>query len=107
MLYRLALIGVIAGGGAVADEAKKVQPPPESASQKAGAIEPKADAQLHKMSDYLSGLKTFRVETSTVDESKVNKDGQKTQVLAESKFVVRRPGEMRIDRVSPEGRVTF
>ena len=59
-------------------------------------IEPKADAALHRMSDYLSGLNTFRVDTTTVDETKVAKDGRKIQELAESKFAVRRPGEMRI-----------
>ena len=37
----------------------------------------------------------------------MDKDGQKIQTLAESKFAVRRPGEMRIDRVSPNGRVVF
>jgi hypothetical protein len=70
-------------------------------------IEPKANAELHRMSDYVSGLKTFRVDTTTVDETKVNKDGQKIQQLAESKMAVRRPGEMRIDRVSPNGRAVF
>ena len=116
MWYRLALIGVlvgvIGGGAAGVAEAKQGQAPPEgaaksAAAEKAGVIEPKADAALHRMSDYLSGLNTFRVDTSTVDETKVNKDGQKIQQLADSKFAVRRPGEMRIDRVSPNGRVVF
>jgi hypothetical protein len=113
MLNRLALIGSLVGGGwAVAADTKQAQPPPEgaaesAAAEKAGAIEPKADAQLHRMSDYLASLKTFRVDTSTVDETKVSKDGQKIQQLAESQFAIRRPGEMRIDRVSPNGRVVF
>lgn len=115
MWYRLALIlGLIggAGGAAGAADTKQGQPPAEgaakrTAAEKEGVIEPKADAALHKMSDYLAGLNTFRVETSTVDETKVNKDGQKIQTLAESKVAIRRPGEMRIDRVSPNGRVVF
>jgi hypothetical protein len=116
MWYRLALIGVLVGGirGGVAGagENKQGQPPPEgavksAAAEKAGVIEPKADAALHRMSDYLSGLNTFRVETSTVDETKVNKDGQKIQELADSKFAVKRPGEMRIDRVGSNGSVVF
>jgi hypothetical protein len=116
MWYRVALIGVfvggVGGGAAGAAETKQGQAPPEgaaksAAAEKAGVIEPKADAALHRMSDYLAGLDTFRVDTSTVDETKVNKDGQKIQTLADSKIAIRRPGEMRIDRVSPNGRVVF
>src|SRR6478672_10057826 len=113
MWYRVALIGLLAGGGvAAATEPPPGQPPAEGAAkrpaaEKQGAIEPKADAALHRMSDYLSGLNTFRVETTTVDETKVDKDGQKIQTLANSKFAIRRPGEMRIDRVSPNGHVVF
>src|SRR4051794_9093749 len=116
MWCRLALIGVliggVGGGAAGAAESKEGQPPSEgaakrSAAEEEGAIDPKADAALHRMSDYVSGLNTFRVDTTTVDEMKVNKDGQKVQALAESKIAVRRPGELRIDRVSPNGRVLF
>jgi hypothetical protein len=111
MWYRLAAIGVFVVGGA-AGAAEPKQAPPEGAARSAekagqGLIEPKADAQLHRMSDYLSGLDTFSVNTSTVDETKVDKDGQKIQTLADSKIAIRRPGEMRIDRVSPNGRVVF
>ena len=116
MWYRLALIGVlvggVGGGAASAADTEQGQPPTEgaakrTAAEKEGVIEPKADAALHRMSDYLSSLNTFRVDTTTVDETKVNKDGQKIQELADSKFAIRRPGEMRIDRVSPNGRVVF
>ena len=116
MWHRIALIGVlvggVGGGAAVAADTEQGQTPPEGAAKKTaadkqGVIEPKADAALHKMSDYLSGLNTFRVDTTTVDETKVDKDGQKIQTLADSKFAIRRPGEMRIDRVSPNGRVVF
>jgi hypothetical protein len=113
MWRRLGLIGLLIGGGAAgAADTKQGQPPSEgaaesAAAEKSGAIEPKADAALHRMSDYLSGLKTFRVETTTVDETKVNEEGQKIQQLAESKFAIRRPSEMRIDRVSANGRVVF
>jgi hypothetical protein len=116
MRYRLALIGVLVGGVGVglagAGEETQGQAPAEgtaksAAGEKAGVIDTKADAELHRMSDYLASLNTFRVETTTVDETKVSKDGQKIQQLAESKISVRRPGEMRIDRVSPNGRVVF
>jgi hypothetical protein len=116
MGYRLVVIGVlvgaVGGGAAVAAEAEQGQPVPEhaagsAAGEKAGVIEPKADAALHRMSNYLSGLKTFRVDTTTVDETKVNAQGQRSQVRSVSKFAIRRPGEMRIDRVGPNGRVVF
>jgi hypothetical protein len=96
MGYRVALIAVLVGG--VGGSA---------VAQKAGAIDPKATAELHRMSDYLSGLKTFRVDTSTVDETKVSKNGQKVQSLAESKVAISRPDAMRIDRVGPNGHVVF
>jgi hypothetical protein len=101
MWYRLALIGVLVGGGAAgAAETKQGQ-------AQSGAIDPQADAALHKMSDYLAGLNTFRVDTTTVDETKVGKGGQKIQKVAQSKVTVRRPGELRIDRLGPNGSVVF
>jgi hypothetical protein len=92
------MIGALIGGVGVGGSA---------AAQKAGPIDPKADAELHRMSDYLSGLKTFRVDTSTVDETKVGTDGQKIQELADSKMAIRRPGELRIDRLGSRGHVVF
>ena len=35
--------------------------------QEEGVIDPKADAALKKMGAYLAGLKSFRVESETVD----------------------------------------
>jgi hypothetical protein len=104
MWYRVALIAMLVGGtgGGVAGAAKHGQAAPMSS---ATAIDPKADALLHQMSDYLSSLNTFRVDTVTIDETKVGPDGQKFQQLAESKMTIQRPGEMRIDRVSANGRV--
>jgi hypothetical protein len=116
MRYRLALIGVlvggVGGGPARARETTQGQPPPEgatksAAAEKAGVIDAKADAELHRMSEYLAGLKTFRVDTTTVDETKVSKNGQKIQELAESQMAVRRPGEIRIDRIGPNGHVVL
>jgi hypothetical protein len=116
MWYRLTLIGVfvagVGAGAAGAGETKEGQPPPESAAksaaaEKQGMIEPRADAALHRMSDYLARLNTFRVDTTTVDETKVTKDGQKIQQVAESKIAVSRPGQLRVDRVGPNGHVVF
>jgi hypothetical protein len=105
MWSRLGLIGMLIGAGA-AGAADSKQGQPEGAA-KSGVMEPKADAALHRMSDYLAGLKTFRVDTTTVDETKVNKDGQKIQSVAESKIAVKRPGAVRVDRLGPNGNVVF
>jgi len=71
-----------------------------------GVIEPKADEQLHKMSDYLDSLKSFRVDTTTVDE-KVGTNGQKIQEIKESHVTAKRPNELRVDRRGPAGHVVF
>jgi hypothetical protein len=106
------LIAAVGAGAASAADTKQEQgsPPQGSANSAAtnkAAIDPKAEAALHRMSDYLGGLESFRVDTTTVDETNVSNDGQKIQAVADSRFAVRRPGEMRIDRVGPNGRVVF
>jgi hypothetical protein len=82
--------------------------PPQAANteQNEPQIEPKADAQLKKMSEFLAGLKSFKVTAVTADE-KVTTDGQKIQDLKESKVTVVRPGRMRIDRLSVNGRASL
>jgi hypothetical protein len=105
-----ALVGGVGGGALGATASGQEQPPQEgtaksAAAGTAGVIEPKADAALHRMSNYLASLKTFRVDTTTVDETKVSKNGQKIQEVAESKMAIRRPGELRIDRNGPNGHV--
>jgi hypothetical protein len=111
MWHRLALIGLFVGGvgagAAGATETEQGQATPEGAAKSTAAIDPKADAALHKMSDYLAGLKTFKVDSNMVDETEVSQDGQKIQTLAESKITIRRPGEMRVERVSTNGRVVL
>lgn len=69
-------------------------------------IDPRADAALHRMSDYLARLKTFRVDTTSVDE-KITTEDQKIQEIKESKIAVKRPGNLRIDRVGPNGHAVF
>jgi hypothetical protein len=103
MISRVAVLAVL-GGVAWAGEASQPAAPATEGNE--GVIDPKADAVLHRMSDYMSGLKTFKVDTTTVDE-KVATDGQKVQEIQESKVMVQRPGEMRVERVSPRGHTTF
>jgi hypothetical protein len=103
MISRVAVLAML---GKVAWAGEATQPAAPATEANEGVIEPKADAVLHRMSDYMTGLKTFKVETTTVDE-KVSTDGQKVQELQESKVMVQRPGQMRVDRVSPRGRSMF
>jgi hypothetical protein len=94
-MWKLLLLGVL---GASSTEPR--QPAQE------GVIDPKADQVLRRMSDHLAGLKSFQVETTTIDE-KFTADGQKVQELAQSTVTVRRPGELRVDRVGPRGHAVF
>lgn len=71
-----------------------------------GVMDPRADAALKRMSSYVGGLKSFRVDTTTIDE-KVTTTGQKIQEVKESKVAVQRPSGIAVDRVGPAGRVLF
>jgi hypothetical protein len=96
-------------GGALGQEPKQGTAPPQpttTAQQQEAVIDPRADAQLKKMSEYLGGLKTFRVDTVAIDE-KVSTEGQKIQELKQSTVTVRRPGMLRVDRLGPAGHVTL
>jgi hypothetical protein len=96
------LLGALLGLVCVVETHPKVA----TAAEEEGVIEPQADAVLHRMSDYLVGLKAFRLETTLVDE-KITTDRQKIQELKESKITVKRPGELRVDRVGPMGHAVF
>lgn len=106
MRVHVALMAVLVGATAWATEAQPKQAPRGGAQAQEGVVDPKADAALKRMSDYVGNLKSFRVETTTVDE-KVATDGQKIQEVQVSTVTVRRPGQVRVDRVSPAGRAVF
>jgi len=106
MRLRWALLTILVGTTAWATGAKAKQGAAAGADEQEGVIDPKADAALRRMSDYLGSLKSFRVETTTVDEM-ITTDGQKLQAVQESTVTVRRPGELRIERVSPAGHSVF
>jgi hypothetical protein len=91
---------------ASADLKQEKQPASQPQKQGEGIIEPKADEALRRMSDYLGGLKQFRMESTSIDE-KITTEHQKIQELKESKVAVKRPGSMRIDRVGPNGKAVF
>jgi len=106
MLLRMTiLISALAGTATLAGAGETQGAKPANASEE-GVIDPRADAALHRMSDYLAGLKTFRLDTTSIDE-KVTTDGQKIQELKEQTITVNRPGQLRIDRNGPNGHAVF
>jgi hypothetical protein len=66
-------------------------------------IDPRAENVLREMARYMDSLKSFRVETTSVDE-KFTQNGRKVQQLAEAQVTVQRPNRVRIDRRGPNGR---
>jgi hypothetical protein len=87
-MRRLLLLLALVPGAALAAEAP------------APAIDPAAAQHLRRMSDYLSSLQTFRVDSQVVEE-RVTTDGQKLQFVADSHVTLRRPNRLRTDRVGP------
>jgi hypothetical protein len=95
MILRAALIGAVVGGVAWAQT-----------TPKEGVIDPKANIHLQRMSQYLNGLESFRVDATTIDE-KVTTNGQKIQEVKESQLAVKRPNKLRVDRTGPRGHAVF
>jgi hypothetical protein len=81
---------------------KEAQRPSDAAGPEQGAVDPRADQALRRMGEYLSRAKTLEADATTIEE-KVTTDGQKIQEVAQSRVIVKRPGELRVDRVSPRG----
>ena len=106
LLRMMILASVFVGTAAWAGSEHGGTPGPASGAEREVRIDPKADEALHRMSDYLARLETFRVDTTSVDE-KITTEGQKIQEIRESKIAVKRPGDLRIDRVGPNGHAVF
>jgi hypothetical protein len=105
MQLRTLLLTLLVGCAAGATEEQATKSATGEPAQE-GVFDPKADAALKRMSDYLSGLKSFQVDTTNVDE-KFTKEGHKVQQLDSSRMMVERPGDLRIDRVGPLGHTSF
>jgi len=60
-------------------------------------IDPRANDAVHRMSNYLSGLKSFRFHGSTVTDL-VTKEGQKIQFVVDEKVAIKRPNRFRGER---------
>jgi hypothetical protein len=86
-LFKVALLGVFATSGALADEAKRP------------AVEPAAVTALKDMGTFLREQKNFTVRTRSTTEQ-VLEDGQKVQLIAYGKLEVDRPNHLRADLIS-------
>lgn len=100
----LFVVGAVLGAGAL------VRPPAIQADgakegAKAGAVDPKADKLLRKMSTELAGMTKFQFDASHVMEV-VTKEGEKIQSVAESTVQAQRPNKLRTDRMGPMGGAT-
>jgi hypothetical protein len=60
-------------------------------------VDPEAAQMLKQMTDYLSGLQRFSLESASVDEI-VTKSGQKIQLIADSRVSLARPNHLRSER---------
>lgn len=70
---------------------------PAHSRGQSGAIEPKADELLRKMSDYLAGLEQFSVQTENTLEV-ILRSGEKIQYVNPANLSIRRPDKLRADR---------
>jgi hypothetical protein len=69
-------------------------------------ISPDADRALHKMTDYLASLQSFRVLSAAKDEV-VLKSGQKIDLSSQSETSVQRPNKLRSEQVGAKGGLAF
>jgi hypothetical protein len=69
-------------------------------------ISPEADRALHKMTDYLASLQSFRVQSAAKDEV-VLKSGQKIDLSSQSQTSVQRPNKLRSEQIGAKGGLAF
>jgi len=92
----VAMLGVISVGEA--DQAQRKQAAPsKQPNAKAPKLDPRADALLKKMSDFMGKQKQFSVHTEGGLEV-VLENGQKLEFPFESDLKVQRPNKLRADR---------
>jgi hypothetical protein len=95
-----------ATGQAATGRARQGSAQARPGGQGQGKIDPYAEAVLKHMCDYLGGLRSIRVDTTTIDE-KVATTGQKIQEVKESRVELLRPNRLAVDRTGPAGHVLF
>lgn len=75
-------------------------------AQAAKGIDPAAAHLLRQMTDYLAGLKSFKVQGAAVDEV-VTTAGQKIQVASDSQVSVERPNRLRSEQLGAQNGLAF
>ena len=78
----------------------------EGAPKAKRGIDPQAEKMLRQMADYLASLKSFKVQSSSVDEM-VTTAGQKVQLASESQIYVQRPNRLRSQQVGAANGMGF
>jgi hypothetical protein len=76
------------------------------ANQAKKGISPEADRALHRMTDYMASLRSFRVQSSAKDEV-VLKSGQKIDLSSQSQTSVQRPNKLRSEQIGSKGGLAF
>jgi hypothetical protein len=77
-----------------------------ASAREAARVDPAADVQLRRMSDYLASLRSFQFDALAVDEA-VGHNGQKIQFIVDQQISVRRPDRLRTDRRGPLADLVF
>jgi hypothetical protein len=90
MLRNVALVAVVAMAGTAQAQ--------ETAPKAKQGIEPQAEKLLRQMADYLASLKSFKVQSTSVDEV-VTTAGQKIQLASESQIYIQRPNRLRSQQI--------
>jgi len=86
---------------------RAVQQAPDAAAPPAAkAVDAQADRMLRQMTDYLGGLRSFKVKSSSVDEV-VTTTGRKIQVTSDSVISVARPNKLQSDRIGAENGLEY
>jgi hypothetical protein len=103
LLGAAALLGLLAlGVGPRLVSARRAS----AAEQGKKGISPDADRALHKMTDYLAGLQSFKVQSAAKDEV-VLKSGQKIDLSSQSETSVQRPNKLKSEQIGAKGGLAF
>jgi hypothetical protein len=78
----------------------------ESGAKPKRGIDPDAEKMLRQMADYLGSLKSFKVQSSSVDEM-VTTAGQKVQLATESQIYIQRPNRLRSQQIGAANGMGF
>jgi hypothetical protein len=91
---------------ALADVTQQHPPAAPPAKEVEKKIDPEADRLLRQMTDYVSSLKSFKVDGQSSDEV-VTKDGHKFEVVSESQLSVTRPNMIKSEKMHGTNAMTF